>query len=73
MMYNELNTLDEEHLISIENIIRQKEKVVKHYNKKLRKKSFRIGDLIWKVILLMDLKSKVLSKWSPNWDEPYVI
>ena len=34
---------------------------------------FRIRDLVWKVILPIDKKSKVLGKWSPNWDEPYVI
>jgi len=73
MMYDKLNALDEEHLIVLENIIRQKEKVAKHYNKKVRKKYFQIGDLIWKFILLMDKKSKVLGKWSPNWDGPYVI
>jgi len=39
-MYEELNTLDEERFIDLENIIRQKEKGFKHYNKKVRKKSF---------------------------------
>ena len=56
-----------------ENIIRQKEKVVKHYNKKVRRKSFWIRDLVWKVILPMDKKSKVLGKWLANWDGPYII
>ena len=30
-MYDKLNVLDEERLIALENIIRQKEKVAKHY------------------------------------------
>ena len=72
-MYDELNVLDEEYLIALENIIRQKEKVVKHYNKKVKKKSFQIEDFVWKVILPMNKKSKNLVKWSPNWDWPYVI
>ena len=65
--------MDEECLIALDNIIHQKEKVAKHYNKKVRKESFQIGDLVWKVILPMDKKSKVLSKRSPNLDGPYVI
>lgn len=40
MMYDELNTLDEECLIALENIIFQKEKVSKHYSKKVRRKYF---------------------------------
>ena len=66
-MYDELNVLDEERLIALENIICQKEKVDKYYNKKLRKKYFEIGDLVCKVILPMATKLKVLGKWSPNW------
>jgi len=65
MMYDELNTLNEERLIALENIIRQKEKVAKHYNKKVRRGSFQMGDLVWKVRLLVDKKSKVLGKLSP--------
>jgi len=40
MMYDELNILDEGRLIALENIIRQKEKVAKHYNIQVRIKSF---------------------------------
>ena len=39
-MHDELNVLDKEHLVALENIIRQKEKVAKHYNKKVKKKIF---------------------------------
>ena len=37
MMYEELNLLDEERLITLENIIHQKEKVAKHYTKKVKR------------------------------------
>lgn len=52
-MYNELVELDEERLNSLELMIRQKERITKSYNKKVKPKSFNIGDLVWKVILLM--------------------
>ena len=38
--YDELNILDKECLIILTNIIRQKERIAIHYNKKLRKKIF---------------------------------
>lgn len=52
MMHDELKLLDEERIIALENIICQKGKVVRHYNKKVKIKSFRVGDLVWKVIYL---------------------
>jgi len=73
MMYNELNTLNEERFTALENIICQKEKVAKYNNKKIRIYFFGIGVLIWKVILPMDKKLKFLGKWSQNWDRSYVI
>jgi len=39
-MYDKLNLLNEKCLTALENIIRKKEKVVKHYLKKVKKKSF---------------------------------
>lgn len=44
-MYDELNLLDEESFISLEKIILQKEKIVKH-NKKVKRKFFQVGDLL---------------------------
>ena len=73
MMFNEMDHLDEERLIACENIIRQKEKVAKFYNKKVIAKIFSEGDLVWKVILPLDTKSKSLGKWSPNWEGPFKI
>lgn len=73
MMYNELDLLGEERLISLENITCQKEKFLKHYNKKVTRKYFQVRDLVRKVILLMDKKSKAYGKWSLNWDEPLML
>jgi hypothetical protein len=40
----------------------------KAYNEKVKSKTFNIGDLVWKVILPMDRRDRVLGKWSPNWE-----
>ena len=43
------------------------------YNKRIKAKSFAIGDLVWKVILPIGVKDPYLGKWSPNWDGPFLV
>jgi len=73
MMLDELVDLDEERLKALEMLTRQKDRVAKAYNKKVKNKTFNVGDLVWKVILPMDRKDRVLGKWSPNWEGPFKI
>lgn len=67
-MLNELVDLDKERMVALNMLIRQKERVVKAYNKKVKPKTFLVGNLVLKVILRMDKKDRVIGKWSPNWD-----
>jgi len=73
MMLDELVDLDEERMNALNVLVRQKERVSKAYNKKVKFKSFLPDDLVWKVILPMDRKDKALGKWSPNWEGPFKI
>ena len=43
------------------------------YNKKVRDKSFQVGELIRKTILPLRTKSNKFGKWSPSRDGPYKI
>ncbi|XP_050920037.1 uncharacterized protein LOC127137635 [Lathyrus oleraceus] len=56
MMFDELVDLDEERLAAAEMLIRQKERVAKVYNRKVKKKTFTDNDYVWRVILFMDLR-----------------
>ena len=73
MILDELVDIDEERLLALDILIRQKERVAKAYNKKVKFKAFVTGDLVWKVILPMDKKDRALGKWSPNWEGPFKI
>ncbi|XP_045795462.1 uncharacterized protein LOC123889969 [Trifolium pratense] len=73
MMFDELVDLDEERLRALDTLSRQKERVAKAYNKKVKSKTFEVGNLVWKVILPMDKKDRMLGKWSPNWEGPFKI
>ena len=73
MMMNELVKLDEERLLALEILRRQKERVARAYNKTVRGKAFSNDDLVWKLILPMDRKTKLLGKWSPHQEGPFRI
>lgn len=53
--------------------IRQKEREVDAYNKKLKLKVFSIGQYVWKVIFPMDRRDRTIGKWSPNWEDIFLV
>ncbi|CAJ2657404.1 unnamed protein product [Trifolium pratense] len=73
LMLDELTDVDEERLQALDALIRQKERIAKAYNKRVKSKLFDVGDLVWKVILPMDRRDRVFGKWSPNWEGPFKI
>ncbi|XP_015940199.1 uncharacterized protein LOC107465742 [Arachis duranensis] len=72
-MFNELNELDSERILTLDNVIRQKESVARSYNHRIKEKSFRKGELVLKVILPMEKKSRFLGKWSHSWEGPFQV
>jgi hypothetical protein len=48
-------------------------RVDKSYNKRVKEKSFQVGDLVWKTILPIGSRSNKFEKWSPNWEGLYRI
>jgi hypothetical protein len=73
MMTDELVDLDEERMLALDSLQRQKEKVVRAYNKKMKGKMFVVDDLVWRVILPMDRNDRVFGKWSPNWEGSFKV
>ncbi|XP_050876654.1 uncharacterized protein LOC127080374 [Lathyrus oleraceus] len=73
LMFDELVDLDEERLAPMETLARQKERVVKVYNRRVKAKTFAVDGYVWKVILPMDRRDQTLGKWSPKWEGPFQI
>ena len=73
MVFDKLVDLDEERLKALDILTRQKERISKSYNKKVKSKTFDVNDLVWKVILPMDKRDQTLGKWSPSWEGPWKI
>ena len=73
VMMMELKALDGKRLQVFDHIMIQKKKVVKAYNKRVRRKNFEEEELIWKVVLPIGAKDKKLGKWSLNWEGPFKV
>jgi hypothetical protein len=71
LMMDELEDLHMIHLRALENIEKNKMRVAKYYNKKVKVKQFAEGDLVWKAILSIGTKYSTFDKWSPNWEGPF--
>ena len=53
-------------------VVAQKARIARSYNMKVRHRTFQLGELMWKVILPLDYRSK-FGKWKPRWEGPFVI
>ena len=70
LMMDNIDEVTDKRLKEIE---KDKLRVARAYNKKVKLKSFQIGDLVWKTILPLGMKSNKFGKWSPSWEGPYKI
>ncbi|XP_050227807.1 uncharacterized protein LOC126677299 [Mercurialis annua] len=72
-MMMELENLEEGRLQALSNMIIQKKKVSKSYNKKVRPKTFHEDELVWKLILPLGTTDREYGKWSTNWEGPFLV
>jgi hypothetical protein len=68
LMLDRLDEASDERINTLSEIERDKLRVARAYNKKVKEKSFQVGDLISKTILPIGSKCNKFGKWSPNWE-----
>jgi hypothetical protein len=73
MMMDRIDDLPESHFAALREIEKEKLKVARTYNKKVREKSFQIGELVWKMILPLGNRDTRFGKGSPSWEGPYKV
>jgi hypothetical protein len=73
LMLDRLDKMSDERIKALGEIERDKLRVVKAYNKRVKEKLFKVGDLVWKTILPIGSRSNKFRKCSPNWEGPYGI
>jgi hypothetical protein len=71
LMLNRLDEVSDKRVKDLGEIERDKLRVPKAYNKRVKEKLFQVGDLVWKTILPIGSRSNKFGKWYPNWDGPY--
>jgi hypothetical protein len=72
-MMDNIDEVTYKRLEALEAIEKDKRRVARAYNKRVRAKSFQVGDLVWKTILPIGSKSNQFGKWSPSWEGPYKV
>jgi hypothetical protein len=65
-----IDVVPEGRLKALQEIEKEKMWVAKAYNKRVKLKSFQIGELVWKMILSLGTWDNRFGKWSPSWEGP---
>jgi hypothetical protein len=68
LMMDKVDKALESRLKALEEIEKEKVKIAKAYNKRVMKKSFQVGDLLWKTILPLEARSGKFGKRLPSWE-----
>jgi hypothetical protein len=71
LMMDKIDEAPKCRLKAVEEIEKEKVKIVKAYNKRVVGKSFQMGDLVWKMILPLGNRSGKFGRWSPSWEGPF--
>jgi hypothetical protein len=66
LMLNRLDEVSDERMKALGEIERNKPRVARAYNKRVKKKSFQVRDLVWKTILPIGSRNNKFWKWTPN-------
>jgi hypothetical protein len=72
-MMDNIDEVTDKRLMALKDIEKDKLIVVRACNKKVKAKSFQLGDLVWKTILPLKTMDRKFGKWSPSWEGPYKV
>jgi hypothetical protein len=68
-----IDDLLESSLTVLQEIKKEKLKVARLYNKRVKGKSFQVGDLVWKTILPLGAQDRKFGKCSLSWEGPFTV
>jgi dihydroneopterin aldolase len=73
LMMDNIDEVTDKRLETLEVIEKDKRRVARAYNKRVKAMSFQVGDLVWKNFLPIRSNSNKFGKWSPSWEGPYKV
>jgi hypothetical protein len=65
-MMDNIDEVTDKRMRVLKEIEKDKVRVARAYNKKVRPKSFQVGEVVWKMILPLGIKDIKFGKWSPS-------
>jgi hypothetical protein len=65
-MMDNIDEVTDKRVTTLGEIEKDKIMVTKSYNKKVKAKSFHVGDLVWKTVLPLRSEDRKFGKWSPS-------
>jgi hypothetical protein len=66
LMMDNIDEITDKMMRALKEIEKDKARVARAYNKKVRPKSFQISELVWKTILPLGTKDVNFGRWSPS-------
>jgi hypothetical protein len=72
LMLDRLDEVSDERVKALGEIERDKLRVARAYNKRVKEKSFQVGYLIWKTTLPIGIRSNKFMKWSSNFGKDHI-
>ena len=66
LMMDNVDEVTNKRMKALKEIEKDKARVARAYNKKVRPKAFQVSELVWKTILLLGMKDTKFGKWSPS-------
>jgi hypothetical protein len=73
LLIDNTDGIPDKRMRALKEIEKDKARVARAYNKKVRTKSFQVSELVWKTILPLGTNDIKFRKWSPSWEGPYKI
>ncbi|KAM1092146.1 hypothetical protein FF1_019566 [Malus domestica] len=68
-----IEDLDVARIEALNQIQEGKKAVARAYNKKVKMKSFKEGDLFWKTVIPLGAQLRGFGKWSPTWEGHFIV
>ena len=69
----ELDILEEKRLRALQNLEAYQARMSRAFDKRVRRRSFKEGDLVLAVIRPMNITHRMQSKFEPKWEGPYIV
>ena len=73
LRFSELDNLEEKRLRALQNLEAYQARMSRAFDKRLKRRSFKQGDLVLAVVRPMNIIHRMEAKFEPKWEDPFVV